>query len=297
MQSCMFSVDVEDWFQVENLKGRINRNSWDDRELRVEDNMDRLLRILSDQKVMATFFILGWIAKRCPALIKRIAAEGHEIASHGYNHYLLGEQSQQDFQDDIVSSKRLLEDLTGKAVIGYRAPSFSITDWAIPLLKKAGFLYDSSFFYNPYHSRYGKLTTPQNYGIIALQEKFYEVAIPSLSVMGRSIPWGGGGYFRLYPIGIFCAGAKRILHEQGDFLFYMHPWEIDPGQPRINGIKRSYAFRHYYGLAQTEAKLARLLKTFRFVPIQTLLKTRISQIGMERNEKEETVMAISEVKQ
>jgi polysaccharide deacetylase family protein (PEP-CTERM system associated) len=267
----MFSVDVEDWFQVENLKGQINRNSWDDRELRVEDNMDRLLRILSDQKVMATFFILGWIAKRCPALIKRIAAEGHEIASHGYNHYLLGEQSQQDFQDDIVSSKRLLEDLTGKAVIGYRAPSFSITDWAIPLLKKAGFLYDSSFFYNPYHSRYGKLTTPQNYGIIALQEKFYEVAIPSLSVMGRSIPWGGGGYFRLYPIGIFCAGAKRILHEQGDFLFYMHPWEIDPGQPRISGIKRSYAFRHYYGLAQTEAKLARLLKTFRFVPIQTRL--------------------------
>ena len=271
MQNCMFSVDVEDWFQVENLRGQINRDSWDDRELRVEGNMDRLLRILSDHSVSATFFVLGWIAKRCPALIKRIAAEGHEIASHGYNHRVLGEGSQQDFYNDIVASKTLLEDLTGKAVMGYRAPSFSITDWAIPLLKKAGFLYDSSFFYNPYHSRYGKLTIPQHDGVIPLQEKFYEVTIPSLSLMGRSIPWGGGGYFRLYPIGIFCAGVARIMKEQGDFLFYMHPWEIDPGQPRISGIKRSHAFRHYYGLAKTEMKLKRLLKTFPFVPIQTRL--------------------------
>jgi polysaccharide deacetylase family protein (PEP-CTERM system associated) len=270
---CMFSVDVEDWFQVENLKGQIDRSSWDDRQLRVEANTDRILQMLSDHQTKATFFVLGWIAKRCPALIQRIAEAGHEIASHGMDHHLLGEMSQQDFQNDIVSSRALLEDLTGVAVIGYRAPSFSITDWAIPMLSKAGFLYDSSFFYNPYHSRYGTLTTQNKQGIIPLQERFHEIAIPSLSFMGRSIPWGGGGYFRLYPIGIFCAGITRIMKAQGEFLFYMHPWEIDPGQPRINGIKKSYAFRHYYGLAKTEEKLKRLLETFRFVPIQTRLKT------------------------
>jgi len=273
---CMLSVDVEDWFQVENLREKIDRASWEGRELRVENNVDRILQMLSDHKTYGTFFVLGWIAKRCPDLIKRIAEAGHEIASHGMNHQVLGEMSQEDFQDDIVSSKALLEDLTGQAVIGYRAPSFSIADWAIPILKQAGFLYDSSFFHNPYHNRYGTLTTEKKYGIIPLQEQFYEVAMPSLSFISRSIPWGGGGYFRLYPIGIFCAGVKRILEKQGDFLFYMHPWEIDPGQPRITGIKRNYAFRHYYGLKNTEAKLARLLKTFQFVPIQHHLNTKIT---------------------
>jgi polysaccharide deacetylase family protein (PEP-CTERM system associated) len=279
----MISFDVEDWFQVENLKAKIDRNSWDGRELRVERNMDRILQTLSDHQTRATFFVLGWIAKRCPALIKRIAQQGHEIASHGQNHYLLGELSPETFCNDIASSTALLEDLTGQKMMGFRAPSFSITDWAIPLLKKAGFLYDSSYFHNPYHSRYGKLTVPprlpgQCSSIIPLEENFYEVALPSLSFMGGNIPWGGGGYFRLYPFFIFCAGVKRILKEQGDFLFYMHPWEIDPGQPRISGIKKSYAFRHYYGLSKTEGKLSRLLEQFQFVPIQTVLQERKATI-------------------
>ena len=281
MHSCMLSVDVEDWFQVENLKEKISRDSWKDRELRVEGNVDRLLRRFSDYHVKATFFILGWIAKRCPALIKRIAQQGHEIASHGQNHSLLSELSPEDFYKDIVASKDLLEDLTGQQVYGFRAPSFSITDWAIPPLKKAGFLYDSSFFHNPYNKRYGTLTLPEpatalahRSGIMAMDDNFYEVALPSLPFLGRLIPWGGGGYFRLYPLGLFCAGVKRILKEKGDFLFYMHPWEIDPGQPRVTGLKTSYAFRHYYGLADTEKKLTGLLGQFPFVPIHTALEER-----------------------
>ncbi len=273
-----FSVDVEDYFQVAALAPAIARDSWASRESRVERNTDVILGLLAERGIHGTFFVLGWIAERHPALVKRIAAAGHEIASHGYSHQLIYTQSREEFHEETVRSKRLLEDLGGAEVIGYRAASFSITQrslWALDVLAELGFRYDSSIF--PIrHDRYGipgaaaepgKVTTPSGATLV-------EFPMSAATFFGVKVPVSGGGYFRLLPYAVTRRGLRQINETYGrPFTFYLHPWEIDPGQPRIQ-VKWLSRFRHYTNLRRCEARLRRLLEEFRFAPMRAVLRER-----------------------
>jgi len=261
------SFDVEDWFQVENLKPAIPRERWDSLELRVEANTRRILALLLERDVKATFFVLGWVAERCPELIREIDRDGHEVASHGYGHHLVYEMTADAFREDILKSKRILEELVRKPVVGYRAPSFSITPqtlWALDILKNAGFRYDSSVFPVSLHDRYGFAdASPRPFfwpnGLMEIPLAIYPI--------GRfSLPAAGGGYFRLFPYGYFRHAFQRLNRNRQSFTFYLHPWEIDPGQPRVR-VPWFYRFRHYVNLHKTERRLRRLLRDFRFSTI------------------------------
>jgi polysaccharide deacetylase family protein (PEP-CTERM system associated) len=271
----VMSIDVEDWFHVENLSPAIGRETWGERQLRVERNMDRMLELMADTPsgpVRASCFVLGWVAERCPALIQRIAAEGHEIASHGHAHELVSSLSPGRFREDVERSKALLEDLVGTEVRGYRAPSFSITEWAIPVLQEAGFSYDSSVFATVAHDRYGRLPGVRpDEPIAELAPGFREIPVSCLTVASRGVPWGGGGYFRLMPYPLFRRGVAHILGAGRPYVFYIHPWEIDPDQPRVGGLPLSYRFRHYVGLSRCEVRLESLLADFRWQSISDLL--------------------------
>jgi polysaccharide deacetylase family protein (PEP-CTERM system associated) len=270
--SAAMSVDVEDWFQVENLKPVVPRATWDIRESRVERNTMRILEILAGQGALATFFILGWVAERQPTLIRRIAEQGHEIASHGYGHDLLYNLSPDEFRADVSRCKSILEDLTGQQVRGYRAPSFSITDWAVPILEDLGFGYDSSVFPTVAHDRYGKLAgVDAGRPILELRPGFHEVCISCLPVGNRGLPWGGGGYFRMIPYGPWQAGVRRILAGGAPYVFYIHPWELDPGQPRLNGLGRLNRFRHYVNLERSENRFRALVSDFRWQTVAQVL--------------------------
>jgi len=269
------SIDVEDWFQVENLKPVVARESWDSRESRVVRNTSRLLDLLQEHRAQATFFVLGWVAERQPELIRRIAADGHEIASHGYGHDLIYTLSPTEFRADVERGKRLLEDVTGHRVIGYRAPSFSITDWAVPILQDLGFEYDSSVFPTVAHDRYGRLTgVDSGPAILELRPSFHEVCISCLPFGKRGLPWGGGGYFRMLPYAAWRGGVRRILGTGAPYVFYIHPWEIDPGQPRMHGLSAVSRFRHYLNLSRCESRFARLLADFSWTTVRSLLDKR-----------------------
>jgi polysaccharide deacetylase family protein (PEP-CTERM system associated) len=273
--AAVLSIDVEDWFHVENLKPAISRESWRERELRVERNTERLLELMGDApgSVRATCFVLGWVAERCPTLVRRIVDAGHEIASHGFGHELLTTLSPDAFRADVSRSKSLLEDLAGAEVRGYRAPSFSITDWAIPILREIGLSYDSSFFASVAHDRYGRLSgIPPDKAVVELAPGFHEVPISSLVVASRPIPWGGGGYFRAIPYRTYRWGIRRILASGRPYVFYIHPWEIDPAQPRVAGIPTTYRVRHYLGLRRCETRLTSLLADFRWTTIASLVQ-------------------------
>jgi polysaccharide deacetylase family protein (PEP-CTERM system associated) len=268
------SIDVEDWFHVENLTPVIARDTWPERELRVVRNTELLLEILGERGVRATCFVLGWVAERRPELIRRIAEAGHEVACHGYGHQLLGKLSINEFREDVRRAQALLEDLIGVAVRGYRAPSFSITDWAIPVLEELGFTYDSSFFPIAMHDRYGWLSGVDPSATVSeLRPGFHEVAISCLALGRRRVPWGGGGYFRLIPYPVFRAGINRILASGQPYVFYMHPWEIDPDQPRVDGLSRTARLRHYTGLGSAEARLRSLIRDLRWTTVADLLAT------------------------
>ena len=269
----MLSVDVEDWFQVDNLKQAINKDSWGENISRVERNVELILELLSKRSSKATFFVLGWIAERHPKLIKKIFNEGHEIACHGYNHELVYSLSEQRFRQDVLKAKNILEDITGEKVIGYRAPNFSITDWSIDILKSLNFRYDSSLFPTITHKRYGKikgLKIPKN-SIFEIRTDFYQVMLSYLDFMNLKLPWSGGFYFRFIPYSVFKVGVKNILKERKSYLFYIHPWEFDPEQPKIKNIKLQYRFRHYSNLKKTEKKFEKFLSDFIFIPIKELI--------------------------
>jgi polysaccharide deacetylase family protein (PEP-CTERM system associated) len=277
------SIDVEDWFQVENLKAVVARDTWDERDLRVERNTDRMLELMDERGVKGTCFILGWVADKCPALIKRIAAAGHEIASHGYGHDLIYSLTHEQFREDIRRAKALVEDQTGARIRGYRAPSFSITDWSIDILQEEGFEYDSSAFPTVAHDRYGKLTgMDAGKPITELRPGFHEVCVSTLQLGSRGLPWAGGGYFRLIPYPVFKRGVAKILKDGGPYVFYIHPWEIDPGQPRMSGLKRSHAFRHYNNLDRCDARFAAILSDFQWMPVGDLLQ-RTTGADVQRN--------------
>ena len=285
----VMSIDVEDWFQVENLKPAIPRASWDQLAPRVEANVDRMLELLDQHQARATFFTLGWVAERLPDLPRRIVENGHEIASHGYGHELIYELSEEAFRSDVERSKKLLEDLTGKSVLGYRAPNFSITDWAIPILQELGFTYDSSSFPTLAHDRYGKLSgTRPGEMITEIEPGFHELCVSCLFVGSRGLPWGGGGYFRVIPYEIFRRGVRRIHASGRPFVFYIHPWEIDAGQPRVSVRPRLNRFRHYVNLRRCEGRFSALLGDFEWTTCQDLLRDerlRATQRPVEIREK------------
>jgi polysaccharide deacetylase family protein (PEP-CTERM system associated) len=267
------TIDVEDWFQVENLSGAIRRETWSQRQLRVERNMDRMLELMAGRGVRSTCFVLGWVADRCPSLVRRIADAGHEIASHGFAHDLLDSLTPEAFRADVDRSKVLLEDLAGTRVIGYRAPSFSIKEWAIPILQDLGFIYDSSAFLTAAHDRYGRLPgLSAGDGVVEVRPGFHEVCVSCLGSPG--IPWGGGGYFRLIPYALFRRGIQRILRGGRPYVFYIHPWEIDPRQPRVDGLPRTYRFRHYVGLESCEQRFRSLLEDFEWSRVAELVGSR-----------------------
>lgn len=269
------SIDVEDWFHVANLAGVIPRHTWDQRELRVERNTERMLELLDEHGVTCTCFVLGWVAERLPSLVRRIAAAGHEVASHGYGHELVEGLSERAFREDVRRSKALLEDLAGAPIRGYRAPSFSITEWSIPILRELGFTYDSSAFPVIAHDRYGKLPgVVAGRTIVELEPGFHEVAVSCLPVRGRGLPWGGGGYFRALPYSVFRRGVTAIINSGHPYVFYIHPWEIDPGQPRVRGLSRARALRHYAGLASAERRFASLLGEFPWTSVASVLAER-----------------------
>lgn len=268
---CMLSFDVEDWFQVDKLKPAIARDDWDHCELRVVANMEKLLAILKRHHTHATFFVLGWIAERVPALVSRIQSEGHEIASHGCGHELLYHLSKEEFEEDLLKSKEMLEKLTGTEVIGYRAPGFSVVDYMPEILSKHGFRYDSSLFPSSFSDRYGTIGIQRirdGVSVRRLNNGLLEAPIPTLEFLGRRFPWGGGGYFRFYPYWLFRAGIRIFLKGQAGYLFYGHPWDLDPLQPRVDHIPWMSKFLHYGFLSTTAGKLESLLKDFHFTPIR-----------------------------
>ena len=265
------SFDIEDWFQVENLKEAISYNDWEGCDLRVVENTRKILKILERHQTRATFFVLGWIAEKCPSLIKEIAAEGHEIASHGYGHELIYKLTPETFCNDLQRSKEILESITRKRVFGYRAPSFSVipeTEWAIDILKGIGFIYDSSVFPTSFHNRYGFN------GISRFPFQFpngiVEIPLSTYRLWGANFPLAGGAYFRLFPYFYFQFFLKRLNNDKKPTSFYMHPWELDPDQPRMK-VRLDYQLRHYTNLKKTEKRLEKLLSHFKFVPLISLV--------------------------
>ncbi len=268
------TVDVEDYFQVSAFDSVVSREAWDTFPSRVVANTDRLLRIFDEFNVKATFFMLGWIADRHPALVSAIAKAGHELASHGYEHRLVYEQTPEAFRDDVRRAKRLIEDQSGQPVRGYRAPSYSITRrslWALDVLVEEGYAYDASIF--PIrHDRYGIPDAPRHTHVMTRAAGQLTEAPPStVRVAGTNLPVAGGGYFRLLPYQWTRWGIRRINEQEGKpAIFYLHPWEIDPEQPRLKASALS-RFRHYRNLDKTEGRLRRLLTQFSFAPLATLV--------------------------
>ena len=271
----VMSVDVEDYYQVSAFAKSVATNEWEQHESRVVANTQRLLELFSKKNIKATFFVLGWVAEREPQLVKEIHSQGHEVASHGFSHQLIYNQTQEVFRNETIKSKNLLEDLIGEEVLGYRAASYSITKrnlWALDILQEAGFTYDSSIF--PIrHDRYGiadakttphELTTP-NGGVLI------EFPLTTRRLGKFNIPVAGGGYFRLYPYFLTRHFLKAVNKKQDEqFVFYLHPWEVDPEQPRIEASWFS-KFRHYNNLEKCESRLSQLMDDFKFSTMKSVL--------------------------
>ena len=259
------TIDVEDYFQVSAFAPYIRRDEWDARECRVERNVERILAMLAARDVKATFFTLGWIAERYPHVVRDIVAQGHELASHGYGHERASDLSPEAFREDITRAKRLLEDLGGVAVQGYRAPSFSIGTgnlWALDELARAGYRYSSSI-YPIRHDHYGMPESPRF--AYPLDSGLLEVPVTTVRMFNRNLPSSGGGYFRLLPYALSRWMLRRVNREDRESaVFYFHPWEIDAGQPRIPGIDAKTLFRHYVNIPRVETRLQQLLADFRW---------------------------------
>ena len=334
MPSLLLTIDVEDWFQVENLRPWIPFSTWDGRELRVEANVHKLLDLFDSvksaagsreleaqslklegwhspessfdptdpidstppptshlqppavKKVRCTFFILGWLAERLPHLVREIASRGHEVASHGQSHRMCNGLAESDLRNEIGDSKHLLEDITGTEVAGFRAPNFSIDDRVLSVLQETGYRYDSSYNSFSLHGRYGKISLNGTQCGIAhkLTGEFFELPLSNLplstlATLGTRnfshsnsdtlahfrhfpLPWGGGAYFRLMPFSVFAMGVRFILKKEGAYIFYMHPWEIDAKQPKVEQASLFARFKHYRNIETAEAKLKKMIERF-----------------------------------
>jgi polysaccharide deacetylase family protein (PEP-CTERM system associated) len=276
----MLTVDVEDYFHVSAFASSVSRDDWDHFESRVERNTDKLLGIFAEAGIHATFFVLGWVAERHPELLKRIVAGGHEVASHSHSHRLVYEMTPDEFRFDLRRAKGVIEAVTAVPVRGFRAPSFSITErstWALDVLRQEGYQYDASIF-PIHHDRYG-IPNASRYphmirggATVAVAEKrLLEVPASTIRFGGMNFPIGGGGYFRILPYAWTAFGIRRLNEREGmPAMVYLHPWEIDPDQPRLKASRLS-RFRHYRHLAKTEPRLRRLLAEFRFAPIRDVI--------------------------
>ncbi|HNY28040.1 MAG TPA: DUF3473 domain-containing protein [Candidatus Sumerlaeota bacterium] len=268
-------IDVEDWYHAENVQPAHPRATWDQCESRVEASVERLLGILEETGTKATFFILGCLAERYPrTLVERIAQAGHEVASHGYSHHLLSSLSDSEFREDAYRSKALLEEITGRPVWGYRAPSFSIHLRALEILSELGYVYDSSLNRVWASSRYGKVGDShlEKAGRIFRVKNLYEVPMSRLRLLGViPVPLSGGGYFRFFPWPVWQMGVRRILRREGFYNFYLHPWEMDPGFPKVHNISPLNRFRHHVNLDKTAGRFRALLGALKFSPVSQAL--------------------------
>lgn len=274
------TIDVEDYFQVSAFAPYIRRADWDSRECRIERNVHRILDLLGARGMHATFFTLGWVAERYPQLVKRIVAEGHELASHGYGHERASDLDERAFTADVTRAKRLLEDIGGAPVLGYRAPSFSIGTgnlWAFDVLAHAGYRYSSSI-YPIAHDHYGMPESPRF--AYRVGSGLLEVPVSTVRLLNRNLPSSGGGYFRLLPYAMSRWLIGRVnAADREPAVFYFHPWEIDPGQPRVAGIDAKTRFRHYVNIARMEAKLTQLLRDFRWARMDEVFGQRLNTAG------------------
>jgi len=265
------TIDVEDYFQVNAFEPYVARDTWESYPLRVADNVKRLLDLLDEFQVKATFFVLGWVAERVPGTVREIRGRGHEIACHGYGHQLIYRIGPKAFRDDVRRAKSILEEVAGVEVVGYRAPTYSITEkslWAFDILIEEGYTFDSSVF-PIYHDTYGMPDAPRfPFTVRRESGTLREFPLTTLPIeVGRlkyRLPIAGGGYLRLLPVPLIKRGIERINNDEGQpAVLYLHPWEIDPGQPRIEAGWKS-RFRHYNNLAKTEGKLRYLLNGVRY---------------------------------
>ncbi len=277
------TIDVEDYFQVSAFAPYIARSDWDACECRVERNVERILSLLEESGTHATFFTLGWVAQRYPALVRRIVAGGHELASHGYGHERASDLSPEAFRSDITRAKALLEDIGGRPVLGYRAPSFSIGEgnlWAFDELLAAGYRYSSSV-YPIQHDHYGMPDSPRF--AYPVREGLLEVPVTTLRLGGKNLPSSGGGYFRLLPYALsrwLIAQVNRV--DQQSAVFYFHPWEIDVDQPRVAGIDAKTRFRHYVNIPRTEARIVRLLRDFAWGRMDEIFLGQTASVATQR---------------
>jgi polysaccharide deacetylase family protein (PEP-CTERM system associated) len=265
------TIDVEDYFQVSAFSGHVARRDWETMECRVERNVERILSMLADARARATFFTLGWIAERYPALVQKIADAGHEVASHGFAHHRASEQSQAAFLADVRLAKAILEDVSGHEVRGYRAPSFSIgpaNPWAFDAIAEAGYRYSSSI-YPIRHDHYGMPDAPRF--AHEVRPGLLELPIATVRVLRSNWPAGGGGYFRLLPYAISRWSIRHIhAHDARPVVFYFHPWELDAAQPRVDGLAPKTRFRHYVNLHRMPARLVSLLRDFHWDRVDRL---------------------------
>jgi polysaccharide deacetylase family protein (PEP-CTERM system associated) len=270
------TVDVEDYYHVSGFEHCVDRARWEGFESRIEASTYRVLARLADAGVRGTFFVLGWVAERHPGLVRAIRAGGHEVGCHGYWHRLIYDQTPEEFRADLCRARDVLQDILGEAVTAYRAPSFSITGrslWALDVLIEEGFVHDSSI-YPTHHDRYGIPGTPLGpYRVERPGGGLWEFPPPVWRCLGYPLPVGGGGYFRLYPYALTRRGLRAINRDGRPFAVYLHPWELDPGQPRL-APGRLRAFRHYLNLHRTEGRLVRLLEDFSFGTLSDSLARR-----------------------
>ncbi len=267
------SVDIEDWFQVGAFEAVIDRADWDGLEFRVEHNTDAVLQLFADAGLQATFFTLGWVAERCPRLLERIAAAGHEVASHGYDHARVYTMTAEQFRADIDRTRKILEDISGQSVTGYRAPSFSIdqrTPWAHPILAEQGYKYSSSVA--PIrHDHYGWADSPRFAWKPVAGSDLIELPVTTVKAAGRTFAAGGGGFFRLLPYSLYDWAIGKMHADDGrGAIFYFHPWEIDPDQPRVKNAPLKSKLRHYSRLSAMQAKLERVCMEYQWCRVDEL---------------------------
>lgn len=280
----MMTVDVEDYFQVSAFDRVVSRESWNSCESRIVANTNRVLELFASCRVRATFFVLGWIAERFPELVRDIAAAGHEIASHGYHHQLIYQLTPQQFREDVHASKGVLEALTGRPVLGFRAPSYSLvtsTLWALDTLIDEGYIYDASIF-PIHHDRYGIPDAKRHAHIVQRRAgALIEVPASTVRAGNLNLPIAGGGYFRLLPYSWTRWGIRRVNRtERQPVVFYFHPWEVDPNQPRLP-VGPATRVRHYSGLSSTTARLRRLLHDFQFDSVATVMSVTPMSVHAE----------------
>lgn len=267
------TIDVEDYFQVAAFEKVIQPSQWNSYPSRVERNTKKILEIFGTYKVKATFFIVGWTAEQYPSMVKEIASHGHQIACHSYRHQKIYHQTLEEFRQDTKKAKNILEDITGQPIIGYRAPTYSITKkslWALDILEELGFKWDSSIF-PILHDNYGIPDAPR-FTYKLPNHDLIEYPITTALIFGRKIPVAGGGYFRILPYWFTRMALKKInQQEKQPVIFYLHPWEVDPNQPKIDHAGWKSRFRHYHNLGRTEERLHYLLQEFQFGPISGTL--------------------------